>query len=122
MKEYNKSSAFQNVRTDKVALIIEILNSEKASKSNDIRTKVIQEFGTFFTKFLTKNINSCPKTGGFFEDFKYVKVVPIHKKNDEKRATDLLVFYSAFQKYMKRARKNNLMSISRIYYQSFSVF
>ena len=84
MKKYNKTFTFQNVSTDKVALIIEKLNSKKASKSDDIPTKVIEEFGTFFAEFLSKNFNSCLETGSFPEDLKCAEVVPIYKKNDKK--------------------------------------
>ena len=46
MKKCNKTFTFQNVSTEKVASIIRKLNSKKASKSDDIPTKVIKEFGT----------------------------------------------------------------------------
>ena len=111
MKKYNKTFTFQNVTTDKVASIIKKLNSKKASKSDDIPTKVIKEFGTFFAEFLSKNFNSCLETGSFPEDLKCAEVVPIYKKNDN----------PTFQKYMKGACKNNLTNISVIYYQNISV-
>ena len=83
MKKYNKIFTFQNVGTDKVASIIKKLNSKKASKSDDIPTKVIKEFGTFFAEFLSKNFNSCLETGSFPEGFMCAEVVPIFKKNDK---------------------------------------
>ena len=58
------------------------INAKKASKSDDIPTKVIKEFGTFFADFLSKNFNSCLETGSFPEDLKSAEVVPIYKKND----------------------------------------
>ena len=48
MKKYNKTFTFQNVSTDKVASIIKKLNTKKASETDDIPTKVIKKFGTFF--------------------------------------------------------------------------
>ena len=84
MKKCNKTFTFQNVSTEKVASIIRKLNSKKASKSDDISTKVIKELGTFFAKFLSKNFNSCLETGSFPEDLKCAEVVPIYKKNDKK--------------------------------------
>ena len=85
MKNYNKTFTFQNVvSTDKVGSIIKKLNAKKASKSDDIPTKVIKEFGTFFADFLSKNLNSCLETGSFPEDLKCAEVVPIYKKNDKK--------------------------------------
>ena len=84
MKNYNKTFTFQNVvSTDKVGSIIKKLNAKKASKSDDIPTKVIKEFGTFFADFLSKNLNSCLETGSFPEDLKCAEVVPIYKKNDK---------------------------------------
>ena len=54
MKECNKSSTLEDITTDKVVSIIKILNNEKASKSNDMRTKVIQELGTFLLNYSRK--------------------------------------------------------------------
>ena len=77
MKNYNKTFTFQNVSTDKVVSIIEKLNARKASKSNDIPTKVIKEFGTFSADFLSEIFNSCLKTGSFPENLKCAEIVPI---------------------------------------------
>ena len=44
MKNYDKTFTFQRVTTDKVTSIIKKLNSKKASKSDDIPTKVIKAF------------------------------------------------------------------------------
>ena len=78
MKKHNKTFTFQNVSIDKVVLIIKKLNSKKVSKSDDIPTKVIKEFGTFFAEFLSKNFNSCLQTGSFPEDLQCAEVVPIY--------------------------------------------
>ena len=59
MRKSYKTSTFQYVSTDKVTSIIRKLNTKKASKSDDIPTKVIKEFGTFFAEFLSKNFNKC---------------------------------------------------------------
>ena len=84
MKKYNKTFTFHNVSTDKVASIIKILNSKKASKSHVIPTKLIKEFGTFFAEFLSKNFNNCLETDYFPEHLKRAEVVSIYKKNDKK--------------------------------------
>ena len=81
MKKYNKTFTFDNVTTDKVASVIKKLNSKKASKSDDIPTKVIKEFGTFFAEFLSKNLNSCLENSPFPEDLKCAEFVLIYKKN-----------------------------------------
>ena len=62
MKNYNKTFTFHNVSADKVASSIKKLNAKKDSKSDDIPTKVIKEFGTFFADFLSENFNSCLET------------------------------------------------------------
>ena len=72
-----KTFHFQNISTDKVALIIKKLNSKKASKSDGIPTKVIIEFGTYFIEFLSKNFNSCLETSSFPENLKCAEVVHI---------------------------------------------
>ena len=63
MKKSNKTSTFQNVCTHKVASnYYKKLNTKNVLKSDDIPTRVIKEFGTFFTEFLSKNFISCLKT------------------------------------------------------------
>ena len=84
MKKQNKTFTFQNVSTEKFASIIKKLNSKKASKSDDIPTRAIKEFGTFLDEFLSKNFNSCLETGSFPEDLKCAEVVLSYKKNDKK--------------------------------------
>ena len=122
MKKYNKTFTFDNVTTGKVASVIKKLNSKKASKSDDVPTKVIKEFGTFFAEFLSKNVNSSLETGSFPEDLKCAEIVPIYKKNDKSNYRPIsLLSYPTFQKFMKGACKNNLMNISVIYYQNISV-
>ena len=121
MKESNKTFNFQNVCTDKVTSIIKKLNIKKSTKSDEIPTKVIKEFKTFFDEIFSKNFNSCLETGSFPEHLKYAGVVPIYKKHDKKDKSNLLVFYPTFQKYMKDAWKSNLTNISVIYYQNVTV-
>ena len=84
MKKFNKTFTFQYVSTDKVDSIIKKVNSKKVSKSDDISTKVIKEFKTFFAEFLSKNFNSSLETGYFPEDFTCAEVAPIYKKNHKK--------------------------------------
>ena len=86
MKKYNKTFTFQNVSTDKVVSIIKKLTSKKASKSDDIPTKVSfsKSLAIFFAELLSTNFNSCLKTSSFPEDWKYAEVVPIYQKNDKK--------------------------------------
>ena len=58
-------------------------HKKNISKSDDIPTKVIKEFGTFFAELLSKTFNSCLKSGSFTQDLKCAEVVSIYKKNDE---------------------------------------
>ena len=122
IKRCHKTFTVQNVSTDKLASIIKKLKT-KASKSDDIRTKIIKELGIFFAEFLSKNFNSCLEACSLSESLKCAEFVPMYKKNDEKiKVTiDLYVFCPTFQKYMKDACKNNLTNISVIYYQNISV-
>ena len=62
IKKYSKTCTFQNVNTGKVTSIIKKLNTKKTSKSDDIPTKVIKEFGKCFTEFCLKKFNSCLET------------------------------------------------------------
>ena len=80
MKESNKTFNFQNVCTDKVASIIKKLHIKKSTKSDEIPTKVIKEFKTFFDEIFSKNFNSCLETGSFPEHLKYAGVVPFTRK------------------------------------------
>ena len=56
------------------------LRSGKASRSNDIPTKVIKNFKDLFATFIYNNYNKCLLDETFPEDLKTAEVAPIHKK------------------------------------------
>ena len=58
MKKSNKTFSFQNVSADQVASIAKKLNIKKASKSDDLPTKVIKEFGIFCCSFQKTSANA----------------------------------------------------------------
>ena len=71
IKKYNKTFTFQNISIDKATPCIKKSNTKKASKSDDISTKVIKEFGIFFAEFVSNTFNSCLETGSLPEDLKF---------------------------------------------------
>ena len=89
-----------------IAKEISNLRSGKASRSNDIPTKVIKNFKDLFAIFIYNNYNKCLLDETFPEDLKTAEVAPIHKKK-------------------KRTDKNSyrpvsiLSNISKIYERSF---
>ena len=72
------------VTKDKISSAITKLNRKKVTLSNDIPTKIIQQFSEIFTNFLYDNFNSCLKNGIFPNKLKLAEVVPLYKKNDKK--------------------------------------
>ena len=82
------------------------LKSGKAVRSNDIPTKIIQDFKDLFATFILNNYNKSLPNGTLPEDLKTAEVVPFYKKK-------------------KRTDKNNyrsvsiLSNISKIYEKSF---
>ena len=60
------------------------MNPKKATLSNDIPTKITQQFSEIFTDFLYNNFNSCLESGMFPDELKLAEVVPNYKKNDKK--------------------------------------
>ena len=64
--------------------MINTLNRKKATLSNDIPTKIIQQFSEIFKDFLYNNFNSCLESGMFPDELKLVEVVSVYKKNGEK--------------------------------------
>ena len=63
---------------------IKTLNRKKATLSNDIPTKIIQQFSDIVTNFLSNNFNSCIDSVMFPDTLKLAEVVPVFKKNDKK--------------------------------------
>ena len=63
---------------------IKTLNRKKATLSNDIPTKIIQQFSNIVTNFLSNNFNSCIESVMFPDKLKLAEVVPVFKKNDKK--------------------------------------
>ena len=64
--------------------MIKTLNRKKTTLSNDIPTKIIQQFSETFTDFLSENFNSYLESGMFRDELKLAEVVPVFKKNDKK--------------------------------------
>ena len=64
--------------------MIKTLNRKKPTLSNDIPTKIIQQFSETFTDFLSENFNSYLESGMFRDELKLAEVVPVFKKNDKK--------------------------------------
>ena len=80
----NKVFSFRKVTEDEISSAIKTLNHKKATLSNDIPTKMIQQFSDIFTDFLYNNFNSCPESGIFTDELKLAEVVPVYKKNYKK--------------------------------------
>ena len=84
ISDKNKVFSFRKVTKYEISSEIKKLNRKKATLSNDILTKIIQQFSEFFTDFLYNNFNSCLESGLFPDELKLAEVVPVYKKNDKK--------------------------------------
>ena len=80
----NKVFALRNVTKEEISSGIQTLNCKKATLSNDMPTKIIQQFSEIFTDFLYNKFNSCLRSGIFPDELKLAEVVPVYKKNDKK--------------------------------------
>ena len=67
-----------------ISSAIKTLNHKKATLSNDIPTKIIQQFSDIFKDLLSNNFNSCLQSGMFPDELKLAEVIPVYKKNDKK--------------------------------------
>ena len=103
MENSDSSFSFQHVPKDKITKTIKMLDPKKVVQSNDIPTKVIKSFSSFFSDYIYINLNKCIKDGEYVEDFKKAEVCPLYKKygRKEKVTTDLLAFFQMFQKFTK---------------------
>ena len=79
-----KVFSFRNGTKEEISSEIKTLNRKKATLSNDIPTKIIQQFSEMFTDFLFNNFNSCLESGVFLDELKLAAVVPVFKKHDKK--------------------------------------
>ena len=80
----NKVFSFRNVTKEESSGVIKTLNCTKTTLSNDIPTRIIQQFSNIFTDFLPNNFNSFLENGMFRDELKFAEVVPVFKKNDKK--------------------------------------
>ena len=84
MTDKKKVFFFRNVTKEEISSVIKTLNRKKPTLSNDIPTKIIQQFSETFTDFLSENFNSYLESGMFRDELKLAEVVPAFKKNDKK--------------------------------------
>ena len=73
----NKVLYFRKVTKEKISSAIKTLNRKKATLSNDIPTKIVQQFSEIFTDFLYNNFSSCLESGIIPDELKLAEVVPV---------------------------------------------
>ena len=61
------------------------LNPKKTSQSNDIPTKLIEEYSDILTTIIVKDFNRCMHNGTFPKSFKISEVIPVYKKDEQKQ-------------------------------------
>ena len=76
-KHIGSSFAFETVTKEKIEKIITNSNIRKAVQSNDIPTKLVNEFGYLISKNIATSINRCITGSTFVNAFKKVEVRPI---------------------------------------------
>ena len=74
MQGANSSFVFETVTKEKIEKLITNLNIRKAVQSNDIPTKLVQEFDYLFSKYIATNINRCITGGTIVNAFKKAEV------------------------------------------------
>ena len=81
----NKVFSFKEFTKEEISSAIKTLNHKKATLSNDIPTKIIQQFSEIFTDFLYNNFSSCLESRMFPDELKLAEVVPVFIKRMIKR-------------------------------------
>ena len=72
----NEVFPFRNVAKEEISSAIKTLNRKKATLSNDITTRTIQEFNEIFTDFFSNNFNSCLENEMFPHELKLAEILP----------------------------------------------
>ena len=77
--------------------------------SNDIPTKIIQQFSKIFTDFIYNNFNSYLESRIFPDELKLAEVVPVYNKNDKRMKViiDPSAFFRIYKKFTKDLSKRN---------------
>ena len=70
--------------SDEVELIIKGLQSNKATRTNDIPTKFLKMARPVISPFLANIFNSCTKEGIYPDALKVAQVIPIYKRKGSK--------------------------------------
>ena len=105
---FNLTFSFNKVDPDKISFEIKRLDFKKASKSNDIPTRIIKEFKKIFFHLLFKNYNECLDKDIFPDDLKLTKKI--------KNSYSPVSILSNISKYVKDVCNRKLMNILNLFF------
>ena len=97
----NKLFSFDFVSSDTIFKEIASLDTQKATHSNDIPTKIVKANADLFSTFVTNAFNESVISCKFLSLLKLAHVTPVHKKNQglKNLTIDQLVYYLTFQNF-----------------------
>ena len=104
IKQSQKSFFLQPITEKEVKLYIQMLNINKASKSDSIPTKYIKFSSKIISSFLMKIFNQCMSQGVFPDKLKTAEIIPIFKKGNKTNPSNYrpISLLSAFSKIFER--------------------
>ena len=97
----NKTFSFGLVSSITIFKEIVSLGTKKATRSNDVPTKIVKANADLFSIFVSSAFNECVISCKFLSVLKLADVTPFHKKNQSLKnlTIDQLVYYLTFQKF-----------------------
>ena len=105
----SKVFSFRKVTKEEISSAIKTQNRKNATLSNNIPTKIIQQFNERFTEILSNNFNSCLESGMLLDELKLTEVYQFLKRMI-KRIKAIIgpsAFFLIFQKCTKDVSKHN---------------
>ena len=119
----NKKFSIDLVSSDNIFKEIVSLDTKKATRSNDVPTKIVKANADLFSIFVSNAFNKSVISCKFLSVLKLADVAPGHKKNRSLKnlTADHLVYYLTFQKFLKDVRIDKFQNILKLCYQDFNV-
>ena len=121
----NSSFVFETVTKEKIEKITTNLNTTKAVQSDDIPTKLVEEFGHLFSRYIATSINRCITGGTISNAFKKAVVRPIYKKhgrNEKSNYRPISVLSNVFRIYERCIYEQMYSHLDKIFSKSNTIF
>ena len=118
-----KTFSFDLVSFDTIFKEILSLDTEKATHSNDVPTKLVKAKASLSSIFAPNAFNKSVISSKFLSVLKLADVKSVQKKTSKLEKTNYwpVSLYLTFQKFLKDACIDKFQNILKLYYQNFDV-